>query len=113
MAFNLSRHLRAAYRWGANLNVFPVVGEEDPVKVDLLAFFSVQTVDENQLVFFYLVLVPCDLYDCIHDSIINPKRGGAKVGYTFQLFNTCGAVGFLPLLVTQTPRMMQVPARRC
>ncbi len=70
VAFNLSGHFRAAYRRGANLNVFPIVHEQDPVELDLFAFLSVQSVDEHLLVFLYLVLVPCDLYDCIHDSCI-------------------------------------------
>ena len=45
-----------------------VIDEKDSVKFDLFALFSVQAVDENLLVFFYLKLVPCDLYDCIHDD---------------------------------------------
>jgi hypothetical protein len=68
VAFNLSRHFRAAYRWGANSYISLVVDEEDVVKFDLFALFSVQAVDENLLVFLYLELVPCDLYDCIHDD---------------------------------------------
>ena len=57
----------AVYRGGANSDVTSFVDEEDAVKFDLLAFLSVKAVDKYLLVFLYLVLVPCDLYDCIHE----------------------------------------------
>ena len=86
MAFNLSGHFRAAYRRGANLNVFPIVHEQDAVELDLFAFLSVQSVDEHLLVFLYLVLVPCDLYDCIHDSCIYSQKRGCKGTGNFSTF---------------------------
>ena len=86
MAFNLSGHFRAAYRRGANLNVFPIVDEQDAVKLDLFAFLSGQSVDEHLLVFLYLVLVPCDLYDCIHDCCIYSQTRGCKGTDNFSTF---------------------------
>ena len=66
---------QAVYRWGANCYVTVLVQKEHSVKLDLFALFSVEAVDENLLVFLYLVLVPCDLYDCIHEYRFFPTKG--------------------------------------
>ena len=67
MPFNDGVNGDAVYRGGANSYVTAIVDEEHAVKADLLALFCVEAVDEHLLVFLYLVLVPCDLYDCIHE----------------------------------------------
>ena len=67
MPFNDGVDGHAVYRGGANSHVTTFVDEEHAVKLDLLALLSVEAVDEHLLVFLYLVLVPCDLYDCIHE----------------------------------------------
>ena len=68
MPFNDGVDGHAVYRWGANSHVTTFVDEEHTVKFDRLALLSVEAVDEHLLVFLYLVLVPCDLYDCIHED---------------------------------------------
>ena len=68
MPFNDGVNGHAVYRWGANSHVTIFVDEEHTVKFDRLALLSVEAVDEHLLVFLYLVLVPCDLYDCIHED---------------------------------------------
>ena len=59
---------QAVYRGGANCDVTVFVCEEHAVKSDLFALLHIKTVDEHLLVFLYLILVPCDLYDCIHEE---------------------------------------------
>ena len=68
MPFNNGVDGHAVYRGGANSHVTTFVDEEHTVKLDLLALLCVEAVDEHLLVFLYLVLVPCDLYDCIHED---------------------------------------------
>ena len=68
MAFNRGIHGCAGDCWGANGNLGTVIHQEHPVKADLGAFILLQTVHIEPLILLYLVLVPCNFYDGVHDE---------------------------------------------
>ena len=68
VAFHHRGHRSAAHRRGANLYVTTFLRQKHLVELDLGALFGCEAIHEHKLVFLYLVLVPCDLYDCNHFS---------------------------------------------
>ena len=51
---------------GANFNLSIVVNQKNIVKRNFIAFFLVQTMYKDLLVFYNFKLLPCYLYNCVH-----------------------------------------------
>ena len=69
MAFDRGVHGCAFYCWGANGYFGAVIDKKNTVKADLGAFLVLQTVHIEPLILLYLVLVPCNFYDGVHDGL--------------------------------------------
>ena len=68
MAFNRGIHGCALDCGGANGYFGTVVNKKDLVKADLVSFFVLQTVHIEPLILLYLILVPCNFYDGVHNE---------------------------------------------
>ena len=77
MALNRGIHGCALDCGGANGHFGPVVDEKDLIKADLVSFFVLQTVHVEPLILLYLILVPCNFYDGVHNVPLFLR--GAKV----------------------------------
>ena len=77
MAVNRGIHGCALDCWGANGNFGAVIHEEHSVKADLGALIVLQTVHIEPLILLYLILVPCNFYDGVHDGPLFLR--GAKI----------------------------------
>src|SRR5690606_7943430 len=71
--YHLGLHGRTFYDRGANGDVTSVFQKKDLVKGDLFAFFLLQTVNVHFLVFCNFELLPCHLYNCVHNALIRLK----------------------------------------
>src|SRR5690606_2476259 len=71
--YHLGLHGRTFYDRGANGDVTSVFQKKDLVKGDFFSFFFLQTVNVHFLVFCNFELLPCHLYNCVHNALIRLK----------------------------------------
>ncbi len=67
MSFNLGSDLCTADSWGANVYLAVILDQQYVIKGNFRSFVVLQTIDKDQLVFLYFVLVPCYFYNCVHN----------------------------------------------
>ena len=65
---NLRSYLSSGYSRGANGHFIPVSDKKDIVESDFLSLFYWKTMNKDLLVFRNFELLPCYLYNCIHDT---------------------------------------------
>jgi hypothetical protein len=65
-----SRYNCSCYSRGANVHFTAVVYQKYTVEIYFRAFFCCQTVYKDLLVFLHFELLPCYLYDCVHNRYL-------------------------------------------
>lgn len=66
----LGRNDCTCYSRGANVHFPTIVNQQNTIKFYFGSCFGAQTVYKDLLVFLHFELLPCYLYDCVHNSFI-------------------------------------------
>jgi hypothetical protein len=84
---HFSGNLSSCYSRGANVHFASVFHQQNTIKFYFGSCFGAQTVYKDLLVFLHFELLPCYLYDCVHNRLIFNLIWRAKIANFFN--NRC------------------------